>query len=135
MGRLRSCSAAAALLTLCACVPGPNDAALCRAFAQHASGVEVTVGGTVTGLLGTRTGPSGPHEGFFLYVDGGCDANVRVETNVAFTGPIPLHAGERVVVKGEYEYDGLGGVVHFTHREREGHHPGGFVEVGGTYYW
>lgn len=60
---------------------------------------------------------------------------MRVETNEAFTGPVPLAVGERVVVKGELDLDPDGPVIHFTHRELHGHHPGGYVEIGGTYYW
>lgn len=131
----RSSAAALTLLALCSCTPGPNDAALCTAIASRTSGVEVIADGTVARVLGTSAGPSGPHEGFLLRLRSGCAATLRVETNVAFTGPIPLRAGESVVVKGEYDSDPDGDVIHFTHRELHGTHPGGYVEVGGTYYW
>ncbi len=131
----RSCSAALLALVLHGCAPGPNDAAVCSAFSQMRSGVEVIGDGRVTSVFGTRLGPSGPHEGFLLALRSGCTLVVRVETNVAFTGPIPLRAGDTVVVKGEYEYDPSGGVIHFTHRELRGHHPSGYVETGGSFYW
>lgn len=133
--RWRSAAGACALAVLCACTPGPDDAALCRAITAQASGTEVIVDGTVASLLGTSTGPSGAHEGFLLRLRSGCDQTIRVETNVGFTGPIPLRAGERVTVKGEYDHDPDGEVIHFTHRELRGRHPGGYVEVSGTYYW
>ncbi len=124
----------AALAALAACTPGPNDAALCAALARHRSGVEVIVDGRVTQLLGIEQGPSGAHEGFLLRT-GRCRATVRVESSIAYTGIIPLHAGERVEVKGEFDDDAGSGVIHFTHRELRGRHPGGYVKIGGTYYW
>ena len=120
---------------LCACTPGPDDAALCRAIAARASGAEVIADGSVAGLLRTAVGESGPHEGFLLRLRSGCRATLRIETNIAFTGPIPLRVGEQIVVKGEYDHDPDGDVIHFTHRELRGRHPGGYVEIDGTYYW
>ncbi|MGH7738480.1 MAG: DUF3465 domain-containing protein [Candidatus Tyrphobacter sp.] len=124
-----------AVVALSSCTPGPNDAALCRAIASSANGTEVVADGTVTQILGTHPGRSGAHEGFVLHLGSGCDASLRVETNVDFTGPIPLRTGERVVVKGEYDSDPDGSVIHFTHREVRGRHPGGYVIAGGRYYW
>ncbi|HEY9085649.1 MAG TPA: DUF3465 domain-containing protein [Candidatus Tyrphobacter sp.] len=136
IGKRRSATvAAAALLALNACTPGPDDAAVCAAFHADASAVEVVADGSITRLLGTYAGRSDAHEGFLLHLRSGCDLTVRVESNVTLTGPIPLHAGERAVVKGEYEYDVFGGVIHWTHRETHGRHPGGYVEAGGRYYW
>lgn len=131
----RPCCAAVLGLALCGCAPGPNDAAVCKAYAQMRSGVEVIADGRVVQVFGTRVGPSGPHEGFLLALHSGCRLVVRIETNVAFTGPIPLRNGNAVVVKGEYEYDPSGGVIHFTHRELRGYHASGYVETGGRFYW
>jgi hypothetical protein len=133
--RSRHSAAALALLVLCACTPGPDDGVVCRAYAHGQSRVEVIADGNVVRLLGTHVGPSGPHEGFLLRLRRGCALTVRVESSIDFTGPIPLRAGDAVVVKGEYEYDAFGGVIHFTHRELYGRHAGGYVELHGTYYW
>jgi hypothetical protein len=131
----RSAAVALALLALTGCTPGPDDEAVCRAFHAGTSAFEVVADGRVVSLLGTNAGPSGAHEGFLLHLGSGCDLTLRVETNVGFTGPIPLHVGENVVVKGEYEYEALGGVIHWTHRETHGRHPSGYVEAAGRYYW
>jgi hypothetical protein len=120
---------------LTACTPGPNDAAVCAAFQQQLSGVEVIADGTVAQKLGTAQGPSGEHEGFSLRLRSGCALTLRVETNTAFTGPIPLRVGERVTVKGEFDYDTDGGVIHWTHRAMGSHHQSGYVEAGGRFYW
>ncbi len=89
----------------------------------------MVAGGTIEHVLGTRAGPSGEHEGFLLKLDGDCDLLLRVETNVDLTGPVPLHDGERVVVKGEYEWNPMGGVVHWTHHDPRGRHAGGYVKT------
>ncbi len=133
---MRSASAAViCALALVSCAPDrvDNDT-LCHAYLNRASHVEVVAGGTVLRLLGTRGESASPHEGFLLRVTTPCDAILRVETNVAFTGTIPVQRGQRVVVKGEYETDATGGVIHWTHRDPRGHHPDGFIDVGGHRY-
>jgi len=59
---------------------------------------------------------------------------VRVEANTDFTGAIPLATGQHVLVKGEYEYYPLGGVIHWTHRDPRGRHEGGYISTGGKIY-
>jgi hypothetical protein len=90
--------------------------------------------GTVLGVLGTRGGPSGEHEGFLLKLDQQCDLLVRVETNVDITGPVPLEMGEIVTVKGQFEDDASGGVIHWTHHDPSGRHVSGYVEADGKLY-
>ncbi|MBV8637898.1 MAG: DUF3465 domain-containing protein [Candidatus Eremiobacteraeota bacterium] len=130
-GRTSAALAFAALLTACSggANDPPNNGRICAAYATQGSHGEVVASGVVRHVLGTRRGPSGEHEGFLLQLDGDCDLLLRVETNVDLTGPVPLHDGERVIVKGEYEFDPMGGVVHWTHRDPRGHHPDGYVKA------
>ena len=58
---------------------------------------------------------------------------VRVEANTDFTGTMPIQRGSRVAVKGEYEFDPRGGVIHWTHRDPRGRHESGYVQLGGQY--
>ncbi len=109
-----------------------GNSGVCAAFAGGQSHVEVVARGNVTRILGTRAGRSGSHEGYLVRLDSGCDLVVKVETNVTLTGPVPLHTGEPVIVKGEYEFYSLGGVIHWTHRDPEGRHEGGYVQAGGS---
>jgi hypothetical protein len=113
----------------------PNGAVYDAWLAQR-SRVEVTAAGSVAQVLGTSTGPSGRHEGFLVHLRGaaGHGLTVRVEDNVDITGPIPLQPGDNVEVRGEYIYDPSGGVIHFTHHEAHGSHPGGYVRVGDRVY-
>jgi hypothetical protein len=85
-------------------------------------------------VLGVRAGRSSPHQGFLVRLDSGCAVVVRVEANTDFTGAMPIARGSRVTVKGEYEYDPRGGVIHWTHRDPRGRHQDGYVEVAGRYY-
>jgi hypothetical protein len=130
--------AAAAIVALvaagCATTQSPNDAAICSAYSAGRSHVEVVADGSITRVLGVAPGRVSPHEGFLMRLASGCNLAVRVEANTDFTGSIPLAEGQRVVVKGEYEYYPRGGVVHWTHRDPRGRHEGGYVEAGGKLY-
>jgi hypothetical protein len=119
----------------CATTQTPDDNAVCAAYAAGRSHVEVVADGSIVRLLGTQAGRVSPHEGFLLRLSSGCDLVLRVEANTDFTGPIPLTRGERVAVKGEYEYYPRGGVVHWTHRDPRGRHEGGYISAGGKLYF
>jgi hypothetical protein len=132
----RSCAAAlaAALLTSGCVQTAPDDAAVCAAYSAGRSHVEVIADGTVTRVLGIAPGRVSPHEGFLVRLSGGCALIVRVETNTDIAGSFPLTRGERVVVKGEYEFYPRGGVIHWTHHDPRFHHEGGYVIAGGRTY-
>ncbi|MGH7708459.1 MAG: DUF3465 domain-containing protein [Vulcanimicrobiaceae bacterium] len=125
---------------LAGCAGGGSDAgngAVYAAWQAHSSRVEVTASGSVARMLRVqRGGQFGPHEGFLLHLTGapGHGLTVKVEDNLDLTGPIPIHAGDAVVVRGEYEYNALGGVVHWTHHDPRGHHAAGYIQVGGRTY-
>jgi len=112
----------------------PNDAAVCDAFRAGRSHVEVVAEGKVTRVLGVAPGRTSPHEGFLMNLGSACDTIVKVEANTDLTGRFPLAPGDRVTVKGEYEFYPLGGVIHWTHRDPRGRHEGGYVETGGKTY-
>jgi hypothetical protein len=113
----------------------PN-AEIYAAWQQHRSPVEVSANGTIVKVLGIRGGRSGRHEGFLVHLSGNeaHDLTIRVEDNVDLTGPIPLHAGDAVELRGEYIFDPRGGILHYTHRDPRGRHPSGYVRVNGRMY-
>lgn len=129
-------------LTLALCASGcgggqaeqPDNARICSLYASGSSGAEVIGQGTVLAVLGTRAGPSGEHEGFLLKLTRHCDLMLRIETNVDITGPVPLHTGESVTVKGQYEDDPTGGVIHWTHHDPAGRHVAGYIVADGKVY-
>ncbi|MBV8491114.1 MAG: DUF3465 domain-containing protein [Candidatus Eremiobacteraeota bacterium] len=131
----RNLAVALALLASgCAAQTAPDDGAVCSAYRDGRSRVEVVAGGTVTGVFGVQSGRASPHEGFLMRLDSSCDLVVRVEANTDFTGTFTLAPGDRVTAKGEYEYYPRGGVIHWTHRDPRNRHEGGFIEVGGQTY-
>ncbi|MBC5809786.1 MAG: DUF3465 domain-containing protein [Candidatus Eremiobacteraeota bacterium] len=121
-------------VALAACAPAAADpnAAVYDAWRAQRSRLEVTARGDVARDLGLRRGPSGLHEGFLLHLRGagGHGLTVRVETNVDITGPVAVHAGDAVEVRGEYVYDARGGLIHYTHHDPRLRHPGGYLRVG-----
>ncbi len=122
-------------IAACSATQPPNDRAVCDAYSAGRSHVEVVADGTVTRILGVAQGRVSPHEGFLFRLASGCSVIVRVEANTDFTGSIPMAPGDRVTVKGEYEYYPLGGVIHWTHRDPRGRHEGGYIETGGKLYF
>jgi hypothetical protein len=128
-------AAASIVLTSCSATQSPDDPAVCAAYSGGRSHVEVVADGSVIRLFGVRPGRASPHEGFLLRLASGCSLVVRVEANTDFTGPIPLERGQHVLVKGEYEYYPLGGVIHWTHRDPRGRHEGGYIESDGKLYF
>lgn len=139
MLRFRRVTFAAALLTAllaaCAATQTPDDRTVCAVFSSQRSHVEVVADGTVTRIFGIRAGRSSPHEGFLMRLASGCSLTVRVEANTDFTGPIPLSNGQHVIVKGEYEYYPIGGVIHWTHSDPRGRHEGGYIYAAGRSYY
>jgi len=112
----------------------PNNAQICSLYASGRSGVEVIGQGTVLAVIGTHAGPSGEHEGFLVKLERQCDLLLRIEANVGITGSIPLHEGETVTVKGQFEDDPTGGMIHWTHHDPAGRHVAGYVIAGGKIY-
>jgi len=45
-----------------------------------------------------------------------------------------LRTGDRVDVRGEYEWNARGGVIHWTHHDPQGRHPGGWLRHRGRLY-
>jgi hypothetical protein len=113
----------------------PDNGSICRAYTQQASRKEVIAQGTIVDVLGESEGRGGEHEGYLLKLDGDCDLLLRVETNLSITGPIPIRRREQVIVKGEYEYDAEGGVLHWTHHDPSARHVAGYVVIDNHTYW
>jgi Protein of unknown function (DUF3465) len=97
----------ACALASCASRPAkPDNGLICRTYTQQASQQDVVAHGTVAAIMAR----DGDHESYLLKLDGDCDLLLRVDTNASTA----VHAGEQVVVKGAYEYDPDGGVLHGT---------------------
>jgi len=110
--------------------PAPGAAAVLEAFNARRSGVEVEAIGVVARRLADdRKGL--PHERFILRVG---DLTVLVAHNTELAPPVPVSVGDTVEVRGEYEWNQLGGVIHWTHRDPDGRHAPGWIRLRGRLY-
>jgi len=108
----------------------PGAADLQRAFAEAQSDVMMTVEGEVERILeddleGRR------HQRFIVRVG---DLTVLVAHNIDLARRVPLSRGDDVVVRGEYEWNEKGGVLHWTHHDPDGRHDPGWIEHEGERY-
>jgi len=103
-----------------------------RAFANRDSNVLVTVEGRVTRLLeDDRDGAR--HQRFIVELGSG--HTVLVAHNIDIAPRVSdLQRGKLIALRGEYEWNDLGGVVHWTHHDPEGVHAHGWVEYTGVRY-
>jgi hypothetical protein len=106
--------------------PGAPEAATSVAdlFRSRRSNVEVETGGRVARLLPDDRQGS-PHQRFLLRVAGG--TTVLVAHNVDLAPRVSLMPGDSVELRGEYEWNPKGGVIHWTHPDPEGRHEGGWI--------
>jgi len=105
-----------------------GNAALDRAIAEQASGVMMTVEARVKKTLpddlkGSR------HQRFLL--DIGHGRTVLVAHNIDLADRVPLGQDDAVRIRGQFEWNDRGGVLHWTHHDPRGRHPGGWIEYAG----
>ncbi len=116
--------------------PGPKsphaaDAEILDAFAEQRSGILVETSGVIERTLpddleGSR------HQRFILRMAGG--HTLLVSHNIDLAPRVPLSEGDLVEIRGQYEWNERGGVVHWTHHDPDGNHPGGWIRHRGRLY-
>ncbi len=132
---------AAAFLVAAGCTrPGGAPAsdgggAAIAALAQaHARDAWVECRGTVERVLRDDTSPP-RHERFILRVAGGDGETILVAHNIDLAPRVPLAPGDTVTLRGEYEWNPEGGVVHETHHATSARAASsGWVRAHGTTY-
>ncbi len=96
---------------------------------------EVEFGATVTSAPTFFTGATSRsrHEAFTCRTSGG--TALEVVSNVDLAPPVPVTVGDRISVRGELVNDrGRGPLVHWTHHDPAGRHPGGWIDLHGSRY-
>ncbi|HYQ71100.1 MAG TPA: DUF3465 domain-containing protein [Gammaproteobacteria bacterium] len=112
--------------------PAGNDSgAVETAFAAQHSGRWVETQGRVMRLLADDVEGS-RHQRFILELDSG--NTLLVAHNIDLARRIPLARGDRVVLRGRYEWNERGGVLHWTHHDPDGRMPGGWARHEGVRY-
>lgn len=99
---------------------------IARAFEAGESGFMVTVAGKVVKVLpDDRDGSR--HQRFLLRIEAG--PTLLVAHNIDLAERVRIGPGDPLRLRGQYEWNDRGGVLHWTHRDPDGEHPGGWIEV------
>jgi hypothetical protein len=93
------------------------------------SWIEVT--GFVRRLL-TDDNDGSRHQRFII--DIGNRRSLLIAHNIDLAKRVPLGMGDRVHVRGMYEWNDLGGLVHWTHDDPHGAEDGGYVRYRTKYF-
>jgi hypothetical protein len=109
-----------------------NEAALASAYRNRQSRVEVCGHGVIAKVL--RDDTQGiRHQRFVVRLPPG--QTVLIAYNFDLAPRIDgLRTGSPIEFVGEYEWNGQGGVVHWTHRDPGGHHSPGWIRYEGRQY-
>lgn len=73
------------------------------------------------------------HQRLLVEVDR-TDVTIKLAHNIDLAPRVPCREGDRLTFKGEYEYNDLGGAVHWTHHDPKKWREGGWVEHDGKRY-
>lgn len=104
---------------------------LVELYVQQKSDVMVEFEAPVSRLLADDKEGS-RHQRFILVTDNG--HTVLVAHNIDLAERVPVKVGDRVKVRGEYEYNAQGGLVHWTHRDPGMGAKHGWIELAGIRY-
>jgi len=120
---------------------GADDGSLSREAASASSpaattalvdGRQATGSGTVVRVLSDDNDGS-RHQRFILQLAGG--RTLLIAHNIDLAPRIPgIRAGDMVEFYGEFRSNPQGGVIHWTHHDPQGRHPGGWLRHKGRTY-
>ncbi|WP_206008623.1 DUF3465 domain-containing protein [Pseudoalteromonas sp. SA25] len=109
-----------------------NATSLNEAYKNHQSNVQVQDSGIVVRILNDDNQGS-RHQKFILKLSTGI--TILIAHNIDLAPRINLISkGDTVQFYGEYEWNKKGGVVHWTHKDPNGHHVDGWLKHKGKTY-
>lgn len=109
----------------------PGDASIVQAFESGRSGFTAQSGGIVQRILADDE--SGDrHQRFIVELVSGL--TLLVSHNIDLAPRAPVEVGDTVQFMGIYEWNGQGGVIHWTHHDPQGVQPGGWLMHRGRTY-
>ena len=109
-----------------------SDQILRRAFESQTRRLQVEGRGVVKRILPDDNEGS-RHQRFILELGSG--QTLLISHNIDLAPRIPdLGEGDEVEFRGEYDWNPEGGVIHWTHDDPGGRHPGGWLKHQGQTY-
>ncbi len=99
-----------------------------QAFARRESGFQVTLDAIVAKTLRDDQ-KDARHQRFLIRLPNG--RTLLVAHNIDLAERVAVSAGDPIRLRGQFEWNDRGGVLHWTHRAPQGDHPDGWIEVRG----
>jgi len=81
--------------------------------------------------VGAR-GDGSRHQRLLLALESG--GTVLVSHNIDLAPRVPAEEGDFITVRGQYEFNDKGGVIHWTHHDPKDWREGGWIEHDGERY-
>ncbi len=72
------------------------------------------------------------HQKFLIRISE--DLTLLISHNIDLAKRVPIDKGDTVSVKGRYEWNNRGGVIHWTHHDPKGKKSGGWIQAHGKVY-
>ncbi len=72
------------------------------------------------------------HQKFLIKVEN--DMTLLVSHNIDLAQRVPVKVNDHISLKGRYEWNNRGGVIHWTHHDPKGKKAGGWISVNGRKY-
>lgn len=110
---------------------GLDDKEALSAQTDHAIKREVTVEARVKKLLPTDT-EGLPHQKFLIELSNG--STILIAHDLKYAPTVPIKPGDVLRIHGEYIWNKLGGLIHWTHHSDTPRHDSGWIEFNGTRY-
>jgi len=108
-----------------------SNQAVQQAFEQQQSKHWLEAQGTVEKVLADDNKGS-RHQRFILRI--APKHTVLIAHNIDLAPRLPLTIGAQVKLRGRYEWNNKGGVIHWTHHDPKGRKVGGWIELNGQRY-
>ncbi|MGE0190225.1 MAG: DUF3465 domain-containing protein [Steroidobacteraceae bacterium] len=109
-----------------------DDALIAAAFRDQRSNVLVTAHGTVSKILNDDNDDS-RHQRFIVQL--ASEQTLFVAHNIDLADRVEnLRTGDAISLRGEYEWNNKGGVLHWTHHDPNRRHAAGWIKHQGRTY-